>query len=185
MDRRSWLSVVVLAFALAWGAKARADLAHDTVSGRAIERVSLRGGRGGPKTLAWTDLSAPKTPGSYTIRFVATADAVLVPHCNGRDRVLVDGAPKDAGSKGPLVLRLGDDAPRETTIDMKVSAYHKRIGCSEPRRVGAALRSTDGLSTMRFESPHATEGGGDAVVCVPGGHEIDVSGSKVVIRWAP
>lgn len=164
-------SAAAVALALAWSAEARADLAHDAVSGRAIERVSLRAGRGEPKTVAWADLSAPKTPGSYTIRFVATGDAVLVPHCNGRERVLVDGAPKDAGSKGPLVLRLGDDAPREVTIEVKVSAYEKRIACSEPPRVGAVIRSTDGLSTMRFASPHAKKGGGEAVVFVPGGHD--------------
>jgi hypothetical protein len=151
MERRArrtagWVSAVKFALALACSGEARADLAHDAVSGRAIERVSLRAGRGEPKAVAWADLSVPRTPGPYTVRFVATGDAVLVPHCNGRERVLVDGAPNDTGSKGPLVLRLGDDAPREVLIEVKVSAHEKRIVCSEPPRVGAMIGLRDGLS---------------------------------------
>ncbi len=121
--------------------------------------------------MRWDELSTPKTPGLHAIRFRAQGQAVLVPHCNGRERVLVDGAVKDPGSKGPLVLRLDDGPAHEVTIEVKASAYEKRIACTEPPRTGAIVRTSDGLSLLRFTSPHAAKGGGEAVVFVPGGHD--------------
>ncbi len=150
---------------------ASADLAHETVSGNAVERVTLAGPTGATAEVAWADLSSPKTPGVYTLRFRAQGEATFLPHCNGRERVLVDGKVKDPGSKGPLVVRLDDGASHDVTIEVKVSAYEKRIACTEPPRVGAVVRSADGLSVLRFASPHARSGGGEAVVFVPGGHD--------------
>jgi pimeloyl-ACP methyl ester carboxylesterase len=150
---------------------ARADLTHESVSGTAVERVTLEGRTGAPAEIGWAELSAPKVPGIYSVHFRAQGEAVLVPHCNGRERVLVDGAVKSAGSKGPLVVRLGDEAAHEITIEIKASAYEKRIACSEPARIGAVVRGADGLSLLRFTSPHAAKGGGEAVVFVPGGHD--------------
>jgi pimeloyl-ACP methyl ester carboxylesterase len=105
------------------------------------------------------------------LSFRAQGEAVLVPHCNGRGRVLVDGVVRDAGSKGPLVVPLGDDAPHDVTIEVKVSTYEKRIACSHAPRVGAIVKTDDGLQTIKFTSPHAAKGGGEAVVFVPGGHD--------------
>lgn len=105
------------------------------------------------------------------LSFRARGEAVLVPHCNGRGRVLVDGVVKDRGSKGPLVLRLPDEEPHDVTIEVKVSTYEKRVACSYAPRVGAVVPTDDGLQTIRFTSPHAAKGGGEAVVFVPGGHD--------------
>lgn len=105
------------------------------------------------------------------LSFRAQGEAVLVPHCNGRGRVLVDGAVKDPGSKGPLVVRLGDGAPHDVTIEVKVSTYEKRIACSSAPRVGAVVKTDDGLQTITFPSPSSARGGGEAVVFVPGGHD--------------
>lgn len=171
---RSWRLCASVVVAIgAYSSSARADLTHEAVSGSAVERVTVHSGRSdhGDKTeIAWVDLSSPKKPGPYTIRFQARSEAVLVPHCNGREQVLVDGVVKDHGSKGPLVLRL-DGRPHEITIELTVSSYEKRIACSEPPRVGAPIWSGDGVSLMRFSSPHAGRGGGEAVVFVPGGHD--------------
>lgn len=158
------------------GAAARADLTHETVSGVAVERVRLEGGGRGAQDVAWADLSAPKAPGRYALRFDARGEAVLVPHCNGRTRVLVDGraAVQAPEAKGPLVVRLEGTTPGEAhavTVELEVSGYEKRIACGEPARVGAAVTGVDGLSRMRFASPHAARGGGEAVVFVPGGHD--------------
>lgn len=108
--------------------------------------------------------------------FQAQGEAVLVPHCNGRERVLVDGAVKDPGSKGPLVVRLGDDRPHEIVVEVKVSSYEKRVACSHPPRVGAVVPGTDGLRTITFPSPHTAPStgqgrAGEAVLFVPGGHD--------------
>ena len=160
-----------LAAILSYPRAAAADLSHDTVSGAAVERVTIKRASGAASEIAWAELSAPKTPGLHTVRFRAQGEAVLVPHCNGRERVLVDGMVKDRGSKGPLVLRLGDDAPHEIAIEIAASSYEKRIACSEPARIGAVVRSSDGLTRLTFASPHTAKGGGEAVVFVPGGHD--------------
>ena len=119
----------------------------------------------------WGELSKPKPVGTHSIRLRAQGAAVLVPHCNGRERVVVDGVVKDAGAKGPLVLPLDEGAAHEVLIEVKASSYEKRIACTEPPRIGAVVRSTDGLSVLRFASPHRSKGGGEAVVFVPGGHD--------------
>src|SRR4051812_21822431 len=129
--------------------------AHETVSGVAIAPAKIDRG--------WS--------------FQAQGEAVLVPHCNGRERVLVDGVVKDPGSKGPLVVRLGDqERPHDVVVEVKISTYEKRIACSHPPRVGAVIATNDGLQTITFSSPHtapATGQGkaGEAVLFVPGGHD--------------
>lgn len=90
-----------------------------------------------------------------------------IPHCNGRERVLVDDAVRDPGSKGPLVLGL--TGRHRIAIEVRASTYEKRVACSGPPIFGAAVPATDGLSRMRFTSP--AKGGGEAVVFVPGGHD--------------
>jgi pimeloyl-ACP methyl ester carboxylesterase len=150
---------------------ARADVGHDAVSGFPVERVSLSRENGDAREVGWGELAKPKAPAVYSVRFQARGQALLVPHCNGREKILVDGRMRDPGSKGPIVLRLGDDADHEITLEVKASSYEKRIACSEPPRVGALVRSTDGLSLLRFASTHAPKGGGEAVVFVPGGHD--------------
>lgn len=150
---------------------AKAELAHDSVSGAAIARVTLRNPNGQTSTVGWESLTTPKAPGVHTLRFLARGDAVMLPHCNGRERVFVDDQLRDPGARGPLVVRLTDDRAHEVAVEVKVSAYEKRIACSEPPRVGPVVNMTSGLSRLRFASPHAARGGGEAVVFVPGGHD--------------
>jgi pimeloyl-ACP methyl ester carboxylesterase len=167
--------VVILGTTFSIGA--RADMTHEAVSGYAVERVQLaeaqNGPRGEAKTVAWSELAAPKAPGLYAVTFRAWGEAVQIPHCNGRERVLVDGEERDPGSKGPRVLQLAD-GPHEVTVEIRASAYEKRLACSKPPRVGAVIGSSDGIGRIRFESPRAAlgKGGGEAVVFVPGGHDL-------------
>lgn len=155
-----------------------ADLLHETVEGPPIERVTLQppGGSEGP--VAWNDLGAARAPGLHVLRFSAKGRALLVPHCAGRGRVLVDGVVKDPGSKGPLVLRLdagaasanGDeDAAHEVRVEINVSTYERRVACGEPPRAGTPIPTRTGLARLSFTSPHA--GGGEVVVFVPRGHD--------------
>src|SRR5688572_5651269 len=163
------LMLCALLMLVATERSARADLTHDSVSGTAIGKVTLRSPKGAAEEITWADLASPKAPGVYAIQLsiVGGYASVLLPHCNGREKVLVDGATKDAGSKGPLALALddsGDGRPHEVTVEVKASTYEKRIACSEPPRVGALVRSADGLGLLRFRSPHKDKGGGEAVV---------------------
>jgi pimeloyl-ACP methyl ester carboxylesterase len=167
-----------IAFALAASAvlapgAARAELAHSTVSGAAIERVVLGPARGGGdfREVGWQELATPKVPALYEVRLRAQGEAVLVPHCNGRERILVDGKVVDPTSKGPRIVPLEGGLSHEVTIEIKASTYEKRLACSEAPRVGAIVRSFDGLTRLAFPSPHAAKAGGEAVVFVPGGHD--------------
>ncbi len=187
MLARSAFAGLALVCVEGFAREARADLSHESVSGTAIGRVrhqssdaGTRGGGGtggGAREVRWSELSTPKAPGLHVVRFEAEGEAVLVPHCNGRERVLVDGAVKDSGSRGPLVVRLpalpegGQRTAHEITIEVKVSTYEKRIACTEPPRAGAVVHTADGLTRFAFQSPHARRGGGEAIVYVPGGHD--------------
>jgi pimeloyl-ACP methyl ester carboxylesterase len=146
-------------------------LVHDTVSGAAVEHVALAAPSGSTADVAWAELSSPKTPGVYTVSFRAKGEAIEIPHCNGRQKISVDDTVRDPGSKGPIVFRLEGDAAHEIKLEIKASTYEKRIACSGPPRVGAVLRSSDGLVRIEFSSPASGKGGGEAVVFVPGGHD--------------
>ena len=165
MRARPLLVALTLAASVTRGAYA--DRAHRAVSGVAVDRVVLDG-----KPARWSDLAAPKKPALYTVRFDAEGAAVSIPHCNGRERVLVDDVVVDPGSKGPLVIPVGS-GPHAVTIEIKASPYEKRLACSEAPRIGAPITTTDGLSVLRFTSPPEirARGGGEAVVFVPGGHD--------------
>lgn len=108
----------------------------------------------------WDALGSPKTPGIHAVELVARAPNVTIPHCNGRQRVFVDGAVRDEGSRGPLRLDL---APGEHAIkvEVKVSEYEKRIACAPWRSV-----------------PEPVEGGG--VLVVPRNHDRKKPGALLV-----
>jgi pimeloyl-ACP methyl ester carboxylesterase len=112
--------------------------------------------------------------------FETRAPAVLVPHCNGRGKILVDGATKDAGSKGPLVLSLEGEGPHRVTIEVNASAYEKRVACSGPPVAGKLVASSEGLTTLRFPSPAKHADAGQVVVFVPRGHVFSVPGALLV-----
>lgn len=145
--------------------RAEAEPLHDSVSGQAVESVLLD-----DKPAAWGALGRPQAPSLHRVTFRARGEAVLVPHCNGRERVLVDGKARPTPARGPAVLPL-EDGEHAVTIEVKVSSYEKRIACSHSPRVGAPMKSSDGLSRIEFASPDSARGGGQAVLFVPGGHD--------------
>jgi pimeloyl-ACP methyl ester carboxylesterase len=153
---------------------AGADIAHDDVEGPAIETVDV----GGSAT-TFADLERERAPGLFTLRFPAKGDAVRIPHCAGRERVLVDGAVKDRESKGPLILAL-DGGEHEIKVEVRASAYEKRIACGEPPRAGKKITTTEGVSLLRFASPHAHADAGKAVLIVPRGHDRALPGALLV-----
>jgi pimeloyl-ACP methyl ester carboxylesterase len=108
----------------------------------------------------WNALGAPKAPGIHAVELVARGPSITVPHCNGRQRVLVDGEARDLGSKGPLAVDLGP-GEHAIKVEVKVSGYEKRIAC-------APWRST----------PEPVDGGG--VLIVPRGHDRNKPGALFV-----
>ena len=172
------------AFSLAGlaGGEARADglLVHDTVEGGGIDVMDLLGPGGRAESVAFTELGKARAPATYTLRLAVAGEDVRIPHCNGRGAVTIDGTVRDKGSKGPLVLHLGGEAVHEVRIDIVVSAYEKRIACGERVRVGAAAHASDGLSLLRFSSPHKGPAAGEAVVFVPRGHDVKKAGPLLV-----
>jgi pimeloyl-ACP methyl ester carboxylesterase len=175
------VAVAVLSL-LASARSARADglVAHDTIEGSGIDVMDLVAPGGKTSSIAFAELSKARVPGTYTLRLALTGEDVRIPHCNGRGAVTVDGAVRDKGSKGPLMLRLGGEAVHDVRIDVVVSAYEKRIACGERVRVGTSARASDGLSLLRFASPHKGPAAGEAVVFVPRGHDSKKPGPLLV-----
>jgi len=169
---------------LAGSARAEAEglLVHDTVDGANIDVLDLvaPGPNGKSESIAFTELGKAKPVGTYSLRVAVSGEEILVPHCNGRGAVTVDGALRDKGSKGPLLLHLGGDAVHDVRIDIAVSPYEKRIACGERVRVGAAARTSEGLTLLKFASAHTGPASGEAVVFVPRGHDPKKAGPLLV-----
>jgi enterochelin esterase-like enzyme len=166
-------------------AAATLDL-HPGVRGAEISTVEVRRrgpGGGAWRTSSWDDLDrVPLDPGSYELRFRvevgAEEDALEVPPCAGRGRVLVDGREVPAPA-GPAVVPLGTGT-HVAGIVVTVSAYERRIACGERPRIGTEVRTREGLGVLAFASPHASLGGGRAVVYVPPGHDFRKSAPLLV-----
>lgn len=168
---------------LALPGSARADLSHDIVDDGGIDVMELVDLTAKPETtstVAWTDLGRPKKPGNYAMKVSGTGEAVYVPHCNGRGRVLIDGVVKDPGSKGSYVLALDPSTKHDIRIEVNASTYEKRIACGERIRIGPKSRSTEGLARLRFPSPSTKQDAGEAVVFVPQGHDPKKPGALLV-----
>jgi pimeloyl-ACP methyl ester carboxylesterase len=56
-------------------------------------------------------------------------------------------------------------------MEVDVGPYEHRIACGAPPHAGTSVTTREGLGTLTFESPHAADGGGGAVVYVPAGHD--------------
>jgi pimeloyl-ACP methyl ester carboxylesterase len=114
-------------------------------------------------------------PGLYELRVHpsggADSTAAEVPVCAGRKSVRIDGRAV-ANVPGPLVLPLRPGA-HDIVITLQVKPYERRVACGDRVRVGVASDTDVGLGTMTFDSPHATQGGGRAVVYVPRGRAPD------------
>lgn len=164
-------------------AKADALLAHDTIEDGAIDVMDLVTGEGArqkSESVAFSELGKARAPGTYTLHFAAVGESVRIPHCNGRGAIAIDGVVKDKGSKGPVLLGLGGDAPHQIRFDVVVSPYEKRIACGERVRVGGVTKRSDGLSLLRFTSPNKGPAVGEAVVFVPRGHDTKKPGALLV-----
>lgn len=162
-------------------AAAQARLAHETVEDGSLDVMDLHLPGGKTESIAFSELGKARAPGSYTLEMAVTGSDVRVPHCNGRGTVSVDGAVRDKGSKGPLLVSLGTpDAVHHLRIEVVVSPYEKRVACGERVRVGAVTRATDGLSLLRFASPNKGPAAGEAVVFVPRGHDTKKPGALLV-----
>lgn len=178
LPRRILASVLPLLL-LATARTAAADLSHDTVDDGGIDVLELVDGAS-TSAIAWSDLGRPKKPGLYTIKLSGTGQALYVPHCNGRERVFVDGAVKDPGSKGTLVVDLDPGKAHDVRIEVKASTYEKRIACGERVRIGPKARSAEGIARLRFPSPSTKQDAGEAVVFVPRGHDPKKPGALLV-----
>ncbi|HSO36216.1 MAG TPA: hypothetical protein VLT33_27000, partial [Labilithrix sp.] len=165
------------------GRAARAEgptLDHDAVDGANLDVMDLVAPGGKSESIAFTELGLPRAVGTYSLRLTVTGEELRIPPCNGRGAVTVDGALRDKGSKGPLRLHLGGDALHDVRIDVAVSPYEKRIACGERVRVGTAARSSEGLTLLRFPSPHTGPAAGEAVLFVPRGHDAKKPGPLLV-----
>lgn len=164
------------------GTTARAEglLAHDTVEDGGIDVMDLASPAGTSESLAFTELGRPRAPATYTLKLAASGDDARIPHCNGRGAIRVDGAVRDKGSKGPLVIHLGGTAEHAIEVDVVVSPYEKRIACGERIRIGTRAKATDGLTLMRFATPHKGPAAGEAAVFVPRGHDVKKAGALLV-----
>ena len=137
-------SVAVACAAALVAADARADLTHESIDGNALQTVELGGA-----PVSFADLETAKMPGKYTLSWKAAGDAIRVPHCGSRGKITVDGAVKDTGSKGPLVLKVGPGEHR-VEVEIEASKYEKRIACGERPRVGQVVSTKEGLTLLRF-----------------------------------
>lgn len=158
-------------------------LAHDTVEGGAIDVMDLLLPGSKTESVAFTELGKPRSPGTYAIAIAATGTSALLPHCSGRGVVTVDGVVRDRGSKGPLLLALGGSAEtvHALRVEVVVSPYEKRIACGERVRVGDITRGVvEGLSRLRFTSPHQGPAAGEAAVFVPRGRDLKKPGALLV-----
>jgi pimeloyl-ACP methyl ester carboxylesterase len=150
---------------------------HLEVLGADVAEAEFRPSAGGAwRSVLWDVLdSRDLAPGTYEVRAMldagsAAALSVQIPPCAGRRRVTIDGAPVQA-PPGPLVVALAPGR-HELALVVEVSPYERRIACGERPRVGAAVRTVQGLGLLRFASPHGAHGGGSAVVYVPPAHDV-------------
>src|ERR1019366_2739617 len=189
MSAARWLATLMtgVAVGLAAANAHGATLAvHSEVRGTDLETAEVRprDGGGGPwRSTRWRDLTGtPLAPGRYEVRVRFTSEhpgeSLQVPPCAGRRAVRVDAISlPDAPGPAVAAVRPGLHG---LVIELDVSRYEKRIACGEPPRLGIAEDSTEGLGTLTFESPHAGQGGGRAVVYLPPGHDLHAFGALLV-----
>jgi enterochelin esterase-like enzyme len=149
--------------------------AHVDVEGLDLADAEIRRAASPWRKVAWDALGQTRLdPGPYEVRvrFVVAGDdgAVALPACADRRSVSLDGR-KVAEGPAPMVSRVATGR-HEVVLSFVVGRYEHRVACGERPRVGRAVRATDGLGLLRFDSPYASRGGGQAVVYVPPGHDV-------------
>ncbi len=157
---------------------------HLAVSGAEVAAAEVRPRGGAWRSTAWSDLAGTRLePALYEVRLrvdgAREGDAIQVPACSGRKRILVEGRDVHASPAGPAVVPLGPGS-HEVLFEVVVSSYERRIACGEAPRVGVPAPTVDGLGVLSFDSPHAVRGGGKAVVYVPPGHDVRRAGPVLV-----
>ena len=179
---RQWMQGFTVAMVLGTAASARAEgaLVHPTIEGGGIDVMDVVAPGNKSESVAFTELSKPRAPATYSVEVSASGEDVRIPHCNGRGKITIDGVVRDKGSKGPLVLHLGGEAVHRIQFDVLVSAYEKRIACGERVRIGTSMRASDGLGLLRFTSPHQGKDAGEAAFFVPRGHDPKKPGALLV-----
>ena len=173
-------ALLLLVAARAWGATLQA---HADVRGADVPMVSVRAADGAWRAVTWDDLDrTPLDPGRYQVRLpIDTGQdggSLRVPHCAGRERVVVDGRDVPA-PQGPVIVTLSPGS-HDVRIAISVSGYEGRVACGERPRAGAAIQTIDGLGTLTFPSPSSPDGGGRAVVYIPPGHDLHAPGPLLV-----
>jgi pimeloyl-ACP methyl ester carboxylesterase len=180
----AWVAVMGIVMAPASSRASGAMLApHPEVTGPDIALSDVRRQGGAWAPTAWADLTRTTfEPGRYELRVRAASDergdAIQIPQCAGRGAVRVDSRVVSNGP-GPVVVPV-TPGPHEVVLEIDVSRYERRIACGEAVRVGPVQPATDGLGTLRFDSPHAARGGGQAVVYVPPGFDLHATGQVLV-----
>jgi pimeloyl-ACP methyl ester carboxylesterase len=149
--------------------------AHANVKGADVTTVDVRADKGAWQPASWDALDVtPRAPGLYEVRLrvegAGDGATVALPHCAGRQRLVLDGA-EVPSAPGPAIVGLGRGW-HEVVIVVKVSAYEKRIACGERPRLGTMVTTRENLGLLGFASPYSAKGGGQAVVYVPPGHDL-------------
>jgi len=149
--------------------------AHANVKGVDVTTVEVRTGRGAWQAALWDTLDVtPREPGTYEVRLrlegARDGATVALPHCAGRQRLVLDGAEVPSAT-GPAIVGLGPGW-HEVVLAVKVSAYERRIACGERPRLGTLVTTRENLGLLGFASPYGPKGGGQAVVYVPPGHDL-------------
>ncbi len=177
------LLLVVARTARAEGGVAPSPLSHVSVAGADIALVTLHEG-GSAMVLPFSELAYKRlSQGPKSVTFTAEGDALFVPHCGGRKRVLVAGRDVGAPPDGPFVVPLPKSRV-DVAIEIVASSYERRIACGETPRVGVSAPSEVGFFPLKFTSPSAAKGGGIAAVYVPKGHD-SKKAAKVLVGVHP
>jgi pimeloyl-ACP methyl ester carboxylesterase len=181
--RGAAICAAIWALGTASAARGQVLAVHPEVRGAEVAAADVRADGGAWRPTSWDDLAHhPLDPGRYDVRvrFFASGDepAIQVPPCAGRTGVRVDSRPI-AQTPGPIVVPVGPGA-HDLVLELEVNRYERRVACGERPRLGPVARVVDGLGTLSFESPHASRGGGRAVVYVPPGHDLRRPGPLLV-----
>jgi pimeloyl-ACP methyl ester carboxylesterase len=177
-----WAAAAVMIL-MTSGASAATLSAHPEVADGAIEAAAVRPAGGAWRAAPWGDLGTTALdPGRYEVRVRFASErpgeSLEVPPCAGRHAIRLDAREVDS-APGPVVVPVSEGR-HELVVDVDVSRYERRIACGHPPRVGLARETTEGLGTLVFESPHAGQGGGKAVVYVPPGRDLHAFSALLV-----
>ncbi len=152
---------------------------HPRVDGASIAQVTVTGPsypKG--KVLDWSTLSTTAVKeGLYVLRAWVPSggliDAVEIPTCAVRKRIVFDGKPVASPDRGPAVVQMEGQGGHDLTVEVSVSSYESRIACGAPIRVGKRVGTREGWTSFRYASDDRKVGGGQAAIFIPQGHDLE------------